>query len=83
MVRPENVSVQRGVHSGPNCFAARIEAAVFQGSSFDLDLRLASDDVLTAQVPPPASDGDWAAGEEVTVEIAPANAVGVASNART
>src|SRR5262249_7788059 len=75
MVRPENVSVRRGSESGTNCFAARIEAAVFQGSSFDLDLRLASGDLLMAQVAPPSVGGDWTAGEEVTVEIDPADVV--------
>jgi ABC-type Fe3+/spermidine/putrescine transport system ATPase subunit len=79
LVRPENVFVRRGAGSGPNCFAARIEAAVFQGSSFDLDLRLAGGERLEAQVPAPngRSGGDWTTGEAVTAEIDPAAAVGI------
>ncbi|HYS48353.1 MAG TPA: ABC transporter ATP-binding protein [Xanthobacteraceae bacterium] len=82
LVRPENVAVRRGQGSGPNCYPARIEAAIFQGSSFDLDLRLAGGDAIEAQVPAPdGRTGDWAAGEDVAVEIDPAAAVGIASGA--
>ena len=61
---------------------ARIEAVIFQGSSFDLDLRLASGDVVAAEVAAPASSrgSDWTAGEEVMVEIDPAAAVGITSS---
>jgi hypothetical protein len=78
LVRPENVAVRPGRVDGVNCFAARIEAAVFQGAAFDLDLRLAGGDMLAAQVP--AGNGaDWAAGQEVTAVIDPAAAVGISS----
>jgi ABC-type Fe3+/spermidine/putrescine transport system ATPase subunit len=76
LVRPEDVGVRPGSVAGVNCFAARIEAAVFQGSSFDLDLRLATGETLEAQVP---AGTDWAAGQEVTAAIEPAAAVGIVS----
>src|SRR5215471_14197299 len=50
LVRPENVAVRPGGATGVNCFPARIAAAVFQGSAFDLDLRLATGETLEAQV---------------------------------
>jgi putative spermidine/putrescine transport system ATP-binding protein len=81
LVRPESVAVRRGAVGGRYCFPARIEAAVFQGASFDLGLRLASGEVIEAQVA--ATNGrsgtDWAAGETVAVEIDPAAAVGIAA----
>ena len=82
LVRPENVAVRPGGAAGINSFPARIEAAVFQGSSFDLDLRLATGETLAAQVPAGnGATGDWAAGQEVTAEIDPAAAVGIVSAA--
>jgi len=82
LVRPESIAVRRDGHRGANRFAARIEAVIFQGSSFDLDLRLASGDVVAAEVAAPASSrgSDWTAGEEVMVEIDPAAAVGITSS---
>jgi ABC-type Fe3+/spermidine/putrescine transport system ATPase subunit len=79
LVRPESVVVQRAADTGVNRFAARIEAAVFQGSSFDLDLRLSTGDVIAAEVPAPVGSrrDDWTVGEAVTVRIDPAAAVGV------
>jgi ABC-type Fe3+/spermidine/putrescine transport system ATPase subunit len=78
LVRPEDVAVRPGSAAGVNCFAARIEAAVFQGSSFDLDLRLATGETLAAQV---GAGADWAAGQAVTATIDPAAAVGIVSAA--
>jgi ABC-type Fe3+/spermidine/putrescine transport system ATPase subunit len=76
LVRPEDVAVRPGSAAGVNCFAARVEAAVFQGASFDLDLRLASGETLAAQV---GAGADWAAGQEVTAAIDPSAAVGIVS----
>jgi putative spermidine/putrescine transport system ATP-binding protein len=79
LVRPETVAVRSSGATGVNCFAAKIAAAVFQGSSFDLDLRLATGETLAAQVP--AGTGtDWADGQEVTAQIDPAAAVGIVSS---
>src|SRR5204863_4937355 len=78
LVRPESIAVRREADAGANRFKARIAAVIFQGSSFDLDLRLASGEVIAAEVAAPAGghSNDWAAGEEVTVVIDPAVAVG-------
>jgi putative spermidine/putrescine transport system ATP-binding protein len=78
LVRPEDVAVRPGSAAGVNCFAARVEAAVFQGASFDLDLRLASGETLEAQV---GAGADWSVGQEVTAAIDPAAAVGIVSAA--
>jgi len=78
LVRPENVAVRLGSAAGLNCFAAVIAAAVFQGSSFDLDLRLSTGETLEAQVA--AGPGDWIVGQEVTAEIDPDAAVGIVSS---
>jgi putative spermidine/putrescine transport system ATP-binding protein len=79
LVRPECVGVRRDAEAGVNRFPARIEAAVFQGSSFDLGLRLSTGELIAAQVPAQAaSRNDWTVGESVTVLIDPAAAVGVA-----
>jgi hypothetical protein len=77
LVRPEDVVVRPGSVTGINCFAARIEAAVFQGSSFDLDLRLATGETLAAQVP---AGTDGTANQEVTAAIDPSAAVGIVSS---
>jgi putative spermidine/putrescine transport system ATP-binding protein len=86
LVRPENIvvdrhpnGVQRPAAGGVNRFPARIEAAVFQGSSFDLDVRLSTGELIVAQVPAPAGGGgnDWTVGESVTVGLDPAAAVGI------
>lgn len=79
LIRPESVVVLREAETGVNRFPARIEAAVFQGSSFDLDLRLATGDLIAAEVPAPAGSGrgDWAVDEAVMVRIEPAAAVGI------
>jgi putative spermidine/putrescine transport system ATP-binding protein len=82
LVRPECVVVERDAAAagGVNAFPARIEAAVFHGSSFDLDLRLATGEVIAAEVPVPTGSrgNDWSVGESVTVRIDPAAAVGIA-----
>jgi putative spermidine/putrescine transport system ATP-binding protein len=78
LIRPENIAVRVGRATGVNCFPARIEAAVFQGSAFDLDLRLATGETLEAQVA--AGTGDWMVGQEVTAQIDPAAAVGIVSS---
>jgi multiple sugar transport system ATP-binding protein len=78
LIRPENIAVRVGRATGVNCFPARIEAAVFQGSAFDLDLRLATGETLEAQVA--AGTGDWVVGQEVTAHIDPAAAVGIISS---
>jgi ABC-type Fe3+/spermidine/putrescine transport system ATPase subunit len=78
LIRPENVAVRRGSATGINCFAAVIEAAVFQGSAFDLDLRLATGETLRAQVA--AGSGDWCVGQQVTAQIDPSAAVGIVSS---
>jgi len=80
LVRPENISVRVGSATGVNCFPARVEAAVFQGSAFDLDLRLASGEALEAQVPAGSGAADWTAGQEVTAKIDPDAAVGIVSS---
>jgi len=80
LMRPENISVRAGSATGANCFAARIEAAVFQGSAFDLDLRLSTGETLEAQVPAATGAADWSVGQEVTAEIDPVAAVGIVSN---
>jgi putative spermidine/putrescine transport system ATP-binding protein len=80
LIRPENISVRAGSATGANCFLARIEAAVFQGSAFDLDLRLATGEMLEAQAPAIAEASDWTVGQEVTAEINPATAVGIVSS---
>jgi putative spermidine/putrescine transport system ATP-binding protein len=80
LIRPENIAVHRGSATGINCFAARIEAAVFQGSAFDLDLRLATGEALEAQVAAGTGAADWSVGQEVTAEIDPAAAVGIVSS---
>jgi putative spermidine/putrescine transport system ATP-binding protein len=77
LVRPETVAVRPGRAAGVNSFPARIEAAVFQGASVDLDLRLATGETLAAQVPAGNGAADWAAGQEVTAEIDPNAAVGI------
>ena len=64
---------------GVNCFAAVIEAAVFQGSAFDLDLRLATGETLQVQVAAGTGAADWTVGQEVTAEIDPDAAVGIVS----
>jgi putative spermidine/putrescine transport system ATP-binding protein len=83
LVRPEDVSVERGQVSGTNCFAATIEAATFLGASFELDLRLAGGEKLLAEVSgsraaPPA---DWLGGEAVTVRLDAAAAIGLRGSA--
>jgi putative spermidine/putrescine transport system ATP-binding protein len=77
LIRPENIAVRPQPMAGVNCFPAVIEAAVFQGSAFDLDLRLATGEVLEAQVAAGGGASDWTAGQEVTAEIDPAKAVGI------
>jgi putative spermidine/putrescine transport system ATP-binding protein len=76
LIRPENVAVRPAGATGVNCFHARIEAAVFQGSVFDLDLRLATGETLEAQVPA-AAVADWSVGQEVIAEIDSTAAVGI------
>jgi putative spermidine/putrescine transport system ATP-binding protein len=78
LIRPENIAVRVGSVAGVNCFPARIEAAVFQGSAFDLDLRLATGEMLEAQAA--AGTGDWMVGQEATAQIDPAAAVGIVSS---
>jgi hypothetical protein len=80
LIRPENIAVRSGSVAGVNCFPARIEAAVFQGSAFDLDLRLATGETLQAQVAASTGAADWTAGQEVTAEIDPEAAVGIISS---
>jgi putative spermidine/putrescine transport system ATP-binding protein len=80
LIRPENISVRAGTVPGVNCFPARIEAAVFQGSAFDLDLRLATGEMLEAQVAATTGAADWSVGQEVTAEIDPTAAVGIVSS---
>ena len=79
LIRPESVVVRREADTGVNRFAARIEAAVFQGSTFDLDLRLATGELIAAEVPAPVGSrrDDWTVGEAVMVRIDPAAAVGI------
>jgi ABC-type Fe3+/spermidine/putrescine transport system ATPase subunit len=79
LIRPENVAVRLGSATGVNCFAAVIEAAVFQGSAFDLDLRLTTGETLQAQVAAGSGAADWSVGQAVTVEIDPVAAVGIVS----
>ena len=79
LIRPENIAVRAGRVVGANCFAATIAGAVFQGSAFDLDLRLATGEMLEAQVAAGAGAADWTMGQQVTAEIDPAAAVGIAS----
>jgi putative spermidine/putrescine transport system ATP-binding protein len=79
LIRPENISVRAGSAAGANCLPARIEAVVFQGSAFDLDLRLATGETLEAQAPAAAGASDWTVGQEVTAEINPEAAVGIVS----
>jgi putative spermidine/putrescine transport system ATP-binding protein len=81
LIRPENVAVRPAGAIGVNCFAARVEAAVFQGSAFDLDLRLATGETIEAQVAAATAAADWSVGQEVTAEIDPAAAVGIVSRA--
>src|SRR5207237_786728 len=77
LIRPESVVVSRGEGAtGVNQFPARIEIATFQGSSFDLDLRLATGEIIAAEVPASAG-ADWSVSEGVTVEIDPIAAVGI------
>jgi len=78
LVRPESVAVRPGRADGVNAFPARVEAAVFQGAAFDLDLRLATGETLAAEVPA-GNAADWAAGQEVTAVVDPAAAVGIVS----
>jgi len=80
LIRPENMAVRPAGATGVNCFPARIEAAVFQGSAFDLDLRAATGEILEAQVPAAAGSTDWSVGQEVTAEIDPSAAVGIVSS---
>src|SRR5262249_37085468 len=79
LIRPDDFPVRVGSAAGINCFPARIEAAVFQGSAFALDLRLSTGEVLAAQVPAATGTADWRVGEEVTAEIDPNAAVGIVS----
>jgi putative spermidine/putrescine transport system ATP-binding protein len=79
LIRPENMAVRPAGATGVNCFPARIEAAVFQGSAFDLDLRSATGEIFEAQVPAAAGSTDWSVGQEVTAEIDPSAAVGIVS----
>jgi putative spermidine/putrescine transport system ATP-binding protein len=76
LIRPEHVAVRKGSVTGLNCFPARIEAAVFQGSTFDLDLRLTNGEMLAAQVPA-GTAADWSVGQEVTAEIDAKAPVGI------
>jgi putative spermidine/putrescine transport system ATP-binding protein len=78
LVRPESIAVRPGHADGVNAFPARIEAAVFQGAAFDLDLRLATGETLAAQVPA-GNSADWVAGQAVTALVDPAAAVGIVS----
>jgi putative spermidine/putrescine transport system ATP-binding protein len=80
LVRPENISVRVGSATGVNRLPARVEAAVFQGSAFDLDLRLASGEALEVQVSAGSGAADWTVGQEVTAEIDPNAAVGIVSS---
>jgi hypothetical protein len=80
LIRPENIGVRAGSATRVNCFPARIEAAVFQGSAFDLDLRVATGEILEAQVPAATGSADWSVGQEVTAEIDPSAAVGIISS---
>jgi putative spermidine/putrescine transport system ATP-binding protein len=79
LVRPESIAVRPGRVDGINCFPARVEAAVFQGSAFDLDVRLATGETLAAQVPAGTGSADWMVGQEVTAEVDPNVAVGIVS----
>jgi putative spermidine/putrescine transport system ATP-binding protein len=79
LIRPETIAVRPGQVPGVNCFAAVIEAAVFQGSAFDLDLRLATGETLQVQVAAGTGAADWTVGQEVTAEIDPDAAVGIVS----
>jgi putative spermidine/putrescine transport system ATP-binding protein len=79
LVRPENVAVRLDRATGVNCFPATIEAAVFQGAAFDLDLRLSTGEILQAQAPA-VGGADWTVGQEVTAEIDPTAAVGIVSS---
>jgi putative spermidine/putrescine transport system ATP-binding protein len=80
LIRPENVAVHPAGATGVNCFPARVEAAVFQGSAFDLDLRLATGEMLEAQVAAATAASDWSVGQEVTARIDPNAAVGIVSS---
>jgi putative spermidine/putrescine transport system ATP-binding protein len=80
LIRPENVAVRPAGTTGVNCFSARVEAAVFQGSAFDLDLRLATGETLEAQVAAATAASDWSVGQEVTARIDPNAAVGIVSS---
>ena len=79
LIRPENIAVCARQVAAVNCFAAVIEAAVFQGSAFDLDLRLSTGELLEAQVAAGPGAADWTVGQVVTAEIDPDAAVGIAS----
>jgi putative spermidine/putrescine transport system ATP-binding protein len=80
LVRPESVEVGEDTVAGVNRFPAQIEAAVFQGSSFDLSLRLATGELIVAQVPAAEHRNGWTVGESVTVRIDPAAAVGIVAS---
>jgi ABC-type Fe3+/spermidine/putrescine transport system ATPase subunit len=77
LVRPESIEVSEDAVAGVNRFPAQIEAAVFQGSSFDLSLRLATGELIAAQVPAADRRNGWTVGDSVTVWIDPAAAVGI------
>ena len=81
LIRPENVAVHPAGATGVNCFPARVEAAVFQGSAFDLDLRLAIGETLEAQVSAATAAADWSVGQEVIAQIDSNAAVGIVSHA--
>jgi len=79
LIRPENIAVCARQVAAVNCFAAVIETAVFQGSAFDIDLRLSTGELLEVQVAAGPGAADWTVGQVVTAEIDPDAAVGIAS----
>ena len=79
MVRPEAVEILDRPTSGLNVFPATVEVVTYLGSISELVLRLTKSETVIATEPAgAAAPRHWTPGQQVTIRVDPASAVGIA-----
>ena len=79
MVRPEAIAILDRPTSGVNVFPATVEVVTYLGSNSELVLRLTQSETVIATEPADATaPRHWTAGQQVTIRVDPAAAVGIA-----
>ncbi|HTS21000.1 MAG TPA: ABC transporter ATP-binding protein [Casimicrobiaceae bacterium] len=80
MIRPEAIELLDAPSSGQNVLRGTVEVVTYLGSTSELIVRLASNDIVTvtkASSPGSGSPRSFAAGQSLLMRIDPASAVGI------